>query len=388
MDVHYYEAGQSVTVAGELVNEPAVSNGQQMLGVKNYAVWVPIYPTYHFGDRVEVKGIVSCLAKAVRCREPRIYRASVELQGKGQANGWMATALAIRSELVEIYQSMLPSNQAGLFTGITLGSVGMDKTLRDKLAVVGLTHVVAASGMNVSIFSGFALWLLGRLQLRRSLICATTMLFVLLYCTVTGFEPPIVRAAIMFGLIILASTTGRQNNGWWGLGIAGYVMLWAEPRLVISASFLLSFTAMMGQVYLSNHHTSLPNSLAQSLYAIVFTFPIVLVFFAKFSLVSLFTNALVLWTVEPLMILGGIAGIVGTVSIQSARLVALAAGPLLAYFLGVVDIFSKNDSLLLRLPGLDWTFILGYYMVLLAVGLWWRWRKANVRGFTRLTTWR
>ncbi len=391
MQVEYHLSGVSAKVASELLDEPRIESGQQVFSIGDYLVYVPLFPQWHFGDQVEITGTASCPAKAPSCLSPRIYKAEIRLVGRAETNPWVTSALTIRSKVILIYQTILRYDQANLLTGIVIGNVGVDRELRDKLAIVGLTHVVAASGMNVTIFSGLVMIVLGLLRWHRWLISSSAMVFVLFYCTITGFEPSIVRAAIMAGLTIAASVTGRQTGGWWGLVVAGYVMLWATPTLVVDPSFLLSFTAMAGQIYLSSIISGLPKVtgvwpsvfgyvkgiFAQSLSAIVFTFPIVMVIFARFSPISLFTNVAVLWTVEPLMVLGGLAGIVGMVSMETARWVMLPAGPMLGYFLWVVDGFGKNNSLVLSLPGLDWTFVLGYYLALAGVLSWWQGRSAN-----------
>lgn len=301
-------------------------------------------------------------------------------------------ALRVRESFQESYQRVLPNREADLLSGVVLGSIGLDRNFKSRLAEVGLTHIVAASGMNITLFSGFVLWGLGLLRLGKWAKALLSVVFVLFYSTVTGFEPPIVRAALMAGLVILASVFGRQGNGLTALLIAGYIMLWVSPKLIGSASFLLSFFAMASQVFLGSFLSLVPiqkglwpeffwaiwSLFWQSFLAIVFTFPIVLWFFAKFSLVSLVSNTLVLWTIEPLMILGGLIGLFGSFSPETARLIALPASPLLAYFLWVVNALSGKDYFLLHLKLDNWTFPVGYYLVLGVFIYWWQGKSDKI----------
>ncbi|MBI3558868.1 ComEC/Rec2 family competence protein [Candidatus Gottesmanbacteria bacterium] len=272
----------------------------------------------------------------------------------------------------------MTEDQANLLSGILLGNIGLDPQFKLRLANAGLTHVVAASGMNISILSGFILSLLSKISMPKTLKALIAAGFVLYYASLTGFAPPIVRATIMFLFSIVAGLLGRQSSGFVGLMVAALLMLWVSPKLITDPSFLLSFTSMVGQIYLGTVKLNLPKipaliieNFLQSLLILLFTLPIVVIFFAKFSLVSIFTNILVLWTVEPLMILGGVEIALRLFFTEAIELVTLPASGLLAYFLWVVDFFGRSNWSVVRFsltPGLPTAlFILGYYFILCAL---------------------
>lgn len=291
---------------------------------------------------------------------------------------WFSGASWLRDKATSVYKETLSRDQASLLSGIVLGGAGLDRQFKNKLANAGLTHVVAASGMNVSIFSGFLLGLLSKIRISKIIKVIVAIVFTLFYATLTGFAPPIVRATIMFIFVLVASLFGRQNSGFVGLFIAAFLMLWVSPKLVTDASFLLSFASMTGQIFLSTIKLDLPKlqglvieNFLQSFLALLFTAPLVIIFFAKFSLVAIFTNILVLWTIEPLMILGGVEIVLGIFFTEAARLIALPASGLLGFFLWVVNYFSQPSWAVVHwtlLPG--WPtifFILGYYLTLAGI---------------------
>ena len=371
-----YKAGEKLEIEAVLDREPQIISGKQMVTVDGINIYAPIVPELHFGDHVAISGTF---------QGRFVSRAAVKILENKPINPWLKSAFTIRSRFIETYQSVLPSDEADLLTGIVLGGSSLDRQFKDRLANVGLTHVVAASGMNVSLFSGFAFWVVSFLAIRKLYKAILVIGMILFYSTITGFDPPIVRATIMGTFTIVAMIVGRQSAAIWGLLISAYIMLWVSPMLLTNPSFLLSFTAMIGQIFLSGLRLNLPNlskpfaeNFLQSLVAILFTFPIVLLFFAKFSLVSLFTNVLVLWTVEPLMIFGGLAGIVGIISKELASLIALPTSVLLSFFLWVVDVFGRNEKFILKITDIDWTFLVGYYLILGGVILWWRQKRVAV----------
>lgn len=387
-EVPKYQIGSEIALVGTLGQEPTYTLNRQNFRLNNLLVTTAPFLQFHFGDRLKVTGRLSCLTEDESCPTLVLRNPQIDLIAKDTPSPWSRLAIFVRDKFVETYQDVLPKRQADLLAGVVLGgtSAGLDRSFKTKLANVGLTHVVAASGMNISLFSGFVIFISSLFRVRKILKATLIIVSILFYATVTGFEPPVVRAALMAVLALVATLLGRQGSGFWGLALSAYLMLWAVPPLLTSASFLLSFSAMAGQIYVSTVGFELPKHsrviiepliklIIQCLAAIVATFPFVVIFFAKFSLISLFTNLLVLWTVEPLMILGGLAGIVGLVSLDLAQLVALPATALLNYFLWVVDVFGRQDLFLLRLPRLDWTFIFGYYLLLAAAILWWHQRK-------------
>lgn len=301
---------------------------------------------------------------------------------------WFAAALGLRNAAVGIYQQILPPEQANLFSGIVLGNLGLDREFKNKLAAAGLTHVVAASGMNVSILAGMIFLVLSFLRIPKILKVILGLVLIGFYSTMTGFAPPIVRAGLMFSFSLVAGLTGRESTGFTGLLLSALLMLSVSPELMTDPSFLLSFTSMAGQIFLSTIKINLPKipaliigNFLQSFLALLFTAPIIVLFFARFSLVAMVTNFLVLWTVELLMLLGFVEIGLGIFFTEAARFIALPVSLLLGYFLWVVNLFSRPSWSVIRFslnPGWPTAlFITGYYLTL--GGLIWAWYNKSCK---------
>lgn len=281
----------------------------------------------------------------------------------------------LRSKFTSTYYDVLPKNEASLISGIVWGSRDLDYQFKVKLAKVGLSHVVAASGMNVTFFSAGVLAVLTFLGFTRYIKICFASVLMLFYAALTGFDPPILRAVIMAEVIFLGSLTGRQNTGWGALLLAAYLMLWVSPELLVSPSFLLSFSAMTSQIFLGTQLDRLPKLgrlvmelFLQSLLISLTTFPLVVIFFSNFSLISIITNPLVLWIIEPIMILGTLISSFGLFFTPISQALALPAQGMLEYFLAVVDFFAKSDHLIFHYsfpsPDLAIFFAIVYYFVL------------------------
>ncbi|MBI4100100.1 ComEC/Rec2 family competence protein [Candidatus Microgenomates bacterium] len=367
----FVPVGAKVRLLATVGTEP-IKNGKNIsFRAENFWVLGPA-AEIHFGDKVTVSGVVVSPANLLADK--------IELNQAHEV-GWGELA---HDRLVKVYRNVLTGRQADLLAGIVLGRVGLDRKFQTQLADVGLSHIVAASGMNLTLFSGFIVWLVSVVKWRRIYKAILSIAMIVLYTSLTGFEPSIVRAAVMISFVVLATILGRQSSVVMALLAAAYVMLWARPTLLTSASCLLSFSAMSRQIFLSKFEAQMPKrfnfleaNFWQSFLAILFTLPIVLWFFGKFSLVSLLSNLLVLWTIEPLMILGGLVGLSGLVSSHLAQFFALPAMPLLDYFLWVVNSLSGKDYFLFRWQVDSWTFPMGYYLALGGFIWWWSWGRKN-----------
>lgn len=276
---------------------------------------------------------------------------------------------SVIAKLSEVNQRILPEPAAGLVSGVLWGEkAAIPTNSYKKLQTVGLTHVVVASGMNLVFLVGLIGIFFGRNQ--RTLFLPV-LLGTVIYCFITDWQIPIVRAAVMIIFVQVAGLSGRPVMRFWPLILAAVGILFLWPDSLWSVSFQLSFLAMAGQISLGllareirYLNGSLVSGLAQTVFAQIFTLPILFINFGSYSLVSILANILVLWTVPWLMTLGLVAGILGMVFEPVGRLVGLPLQTLSIYFWEVVTILGSRPNFLLRVAITDTTIYLGYYLVL------------------------
>lgn len=359
--------GQMVEVSGQLEVEPIVTKGSYKLDLQGVRVYLPVKNVYHYGDYILIRGQWN--GRYLEKSEVIKHTRSLDYPSASLRAG--ARDDSVRDKLRQAYFSILPARQADIIAGMVLGSNELDPGLKNDLANSGLIHLVVASGMNLTLLGGFLMALFTGFRAGRTIGAVGMSFAVIGYAGLTGFNPPVVRALIMFEAVLLGSLMGRKSGGLFALLAAGYVMLWVSPGLASSYSFLLSFASMIGQIFVSTFKLSLPNLVKpfilvvmQNFFAVVFTLPIILIGFAKFSLVSMISNLLVVLTVEPLMIGGAIAGIVGLVSLELARIILVPLAFILQYFLWVVEVFGVSEKFVMKIEGFNFFMAIGYYLVL------------------------
>lgn len=280
-----------------------------------------------------------------------------------------------RQALDRRISGLLPSPQAELLSGILLGQ-NKDLPPQTRLALrdTSTLHIVVASGQNLSMVAGFFLGLSGLLKRKTAIFLS--LVSVVFYAILTGFQIPVLRAAIMFGFASLAQLFGRQKDSIWVLIITAGGMLWINPRWILDLSFQLSFAATIGVVVVApillryfKYIPILSQDLAVSLGAQILVTPIIAQNFHQFSLVGLITNLLILWTISFIMILGTIMLLLSFISAVLTQFVTLGVSALLTYFIYIVSFFSILPFAWEYVGEKVWIFWVGYYFILAGVVL-------------------
>lgn len=271
---------------------------------------------------------------------------------------------------------ILPPPQSGLLAGMILGSKQtLPDDFRNGLINTSTIHIVVASGQNLTILSGLIIGLASTFGRRKTvLISIGTNLF---YALLTGFQIPIIRAAIMNIFASAATLTGREANVLYALFFSAILMLIYEPLWLFSISFQLSFLASFSVMEfapsLEHKFKWLPDivraDLIVSSAAFLFTLPIIFENFHRISVTGIVVNALVLWTTPLIMASGGIVAALSLISLEITSVLVLIPGIFLTYLVYVVNFFNKlAPSVETNSMGL--VFWLGYYLLLLGVYFW------------------
>ena len=156
----------------------------------------------------------------------------------------------LRSALARGLQAAIPAPQSGLAQALLLGIRSeLPQSVKDDFRTSGMSHLLAISGLHVGVVMALSLAVAHAVAGRRNAAAVAVIAIVLwAYATLSGLDPPVVRAAIMGSLVLGQTLLGRGIRGVTALLLAGAVMLAVDPSQLGSLSFLLSFTAMAGVI--------------------------------------------------------------------------------------------------------------------------------------------
>ena len=355
----YY--GQSVVLRGKVTEDTAYGpRGDQRLRLGDISiggqalrgkVWVSSTSKADIkrGDYVELKGRLSegfgnlpasmhqaQLVNAERPRPGDVAREVRDWFGAGVRRG-------------------VPEPEASLGTGYLVGQrSALPETLDEQLRIVGLTHVVVASGYNLTILVRFARRTFARIS--KYLATLATALMIGSFMLVTGFSPSMSRAGLVTGLSLAAWYYGRTIHPLVLLPFAAAVTALINPSYVWGdVGWYLSFTAFTGVIILAPlvQHYFWGNAKQPGVFRQIFvdtmaaqvaTLPIILLAFGQYSLYALPANLLVLPLIPYTMVLTFFGGLGGLIAPGIAGWLGAPAYALLHYMTAVVGWIASLPS--------------------------------------------
>src|SRR3989344_8163866 len=143
----------------------------------------------------------------------------------------------------------LPGDTGAIAAGILIGgSEWLSFAARQDLAKVGLLHVVAASGYNVTVVTGWVMAAAIKSVGRRWGIYLA-MMGVAGYMWLAGWSASVVRAGVMVILVLTAQAMGRKSEAGWLLGLTAAGMILIKPEYLSDVGWQLSVAATAGVLW-------------------------------------------------------------------------------------------------------------------------------------------
>ncbi|MFA4826661.1 MAG: ComEC/Rec2 family competence protein [Candidatus Shapirobacteria bacterium] len=272
-----------------------------------------------------------------------------------------------KERMLLVINQSLPSKEAGILAGIILGDVsGLSKEVYGNFRNSGIVHLLVVSGTNVMfLMRGIVENLSVFLGRKKAILLGIIAL--LKYGQITGWQIPIIRATVLVMIFYLAQLLGRKYDLWRGIGAAVVIMLLVDFQMIKEASFWMSLVAFLG-VVTSKKWTGkkVVDNLLLAGWVSLWLTPVIGIAFSTINILGPVANALVVFSMEPILLIGGLGIIVG-------RWLLIILYPLLWYLdwvaKGVGSLGWASVSF-----KFNWWMVVGWYLVL---GWWLRRRNEN-----------
>ena len=283
--------------------------------------------------------------------------------------------LLVRNWFSERIRRLIQEPEVNLGLSYLLGmKSGLPDDLSEKLRMVGLVHIVVASGAHLSILVEIARKIFGRISRFSGLLFS--IIFVMFFMAMVGFTPSILRAGVMSILTLLAWYVGRKFASWRIILIVMAFTLMINPMFIINLGWLLSFASFSGIMILGPRLTRFfygekkPGFIAETIIttvsATLMTLPIILYYYGMVSLISVVANLLILPTLSYAMGLVFLTGVVA--GIPGVRtFVSFLATKLLDFHIMVVEFFGAQKSFIVTIDPYQPQVFLIYGLVLIPV---------------------
>lgn len=354
-------------VAADVLRQGDTPQGVPVRGL--LLVNLPPYPDYIYGDQLQLTGQLQTPTRSATFD----YRAYLAIQGihstfranestlisQQQGTPLFQALNGIRAHAEQTVRHLLPEPHAGLLNGILLGLNGaIPDDVQEAFNTTGTTHVLVISGANFSVLVATVGYLAQKgMGKRRGVVL--TLIVIAMYTLLVGGDPPVIRAAIMGSLVLIAFVTGRSPDALNLLAAAVVGLTFLNPAQRADVGFQLSALATLGLILLvpllsqlshallAKFQLSegirqqalkiLTDSLLLTLAAQLITTPLIVGTFGRLSLVSLLTNLLIVPVQAFIMQSGAVATLVGMVFLPLGQLLAFLPYLGLAWTLSIVE---------------------------------------------------
>ncbi|MBP5578855.1 MAG: ComEC/Rec2 family competence protein [Ruminococcus sp.] len=222
-----------------------------------------------------------------------------------------------RENMISAFRMNLGKDSGDLLAGMVFGEKhGMDSNIRTAVYRCGIGHMLAVSGLHVSVAVFTLMWLLKRLRVNKYVSFLLMECLLVFIVTMANYPVSAIRAAIMMNFFYAAGLFRRQNDTFNALSGAVLLICIVQPYAVFDEGFILSVAGTFGigvfapymtkNLPCENLHQRFIKNFAVMLCTTLCVFPFSLLFFDETSLISPVTNILIV----PLCSVSMIAGLI------------------------------------------------------------------------------
>ncbi|MCR4889375.1 MAG: ComEC family competence protein [Ruminococcus sp.] len=254
-------------------------------------------------------------------RSQHIYLAAQDAKGVSveHSNGHrLKKALsAYREKMVRDFRVQLGDECGGFLAGMVFGEKSyLDDNTVSALYRTGIGHVLAVSGLHVSMIAALIMTLLTELRLNKYLSFGIMNVFIMLFAALADYPVSVIRAAVMLEILYSAKLFYRDSDSLNSLAVAAFIISLSDPYVVYNSGFMLSLAGTFGAAVFAPYMVrdmkndtffeSAERILAAAICTVIPVFPLCVYYFDETSVISPFVNVLLMPLCSGVIIIGAV----------------------------------------------------------------------------------
>ena len=253
---------------------------------------------------------------------------------------------SLKTSLKAVYRKCCTATDAGVYVAMVTGDRSdMDSTVSELFSAAGIGHILAISGLHISLIGMGLYKLLRRIGFLCPMSAIVSGIFVVLFGVMTGNSVSATRAIVMFVCAVNAQVLGRRYDILSAVSLSAIILILKNPYVIANSGFLLSFMAIAGVAVVTDGFSVKWLKWLTGPAAIqLATLPIILWFYYEVPVYSVFLNLIVVPLMSLIMISALGCGMLGLISIPAGCFFAGAGHYILI-------LFQYGSELMLSLPG-------------------------------------
>lgn len=286
-------------------------------------------------------------------RQGRLLQADL-LAADGAKDGFREGLYQCRCYLSLLLRAACPEKEASVLVAMLLGEKGLlDEEIKGLYQRNGIVHILAISGLHLSLLGMGFYGLLGRMRVPKTVNIILTIGLMYCYGVMTGMGVSVVRALIMFSMKLAAVLLKRSYDLFCAMTTAAILILVSRPLYLFHSGFLFSFGAICGIGFLpavSVHFPQKPKclkALFTGAWISLSTLPVYLCFYYEFPPYSVLLNLLVIPCMGIVLASGVLTLAAAAVYLPLGRVAVLPG-------IAILALYEKCCALCAGLPGKKW----------------------------------
>lgn len=253
---------------------------------------------------------------------------------------------SLKTSLKAVYRKCCTATDAGVYAAMVTGDRSdMDSTISELFSAAGIGHILAISGLHISLIGMGLYRLLRRIGFLCPMSAIISGIFVVLFGVMTGNSVSATRAIVMFVCAVNAQVLGRRYDILSAVSLSAIILILKNPYVIANSGFLLSFMAIAGVAVVTDGFSVKWLKWLTGPVAIqLATLPIILWFYYEVPVYSVFLNLIVVPLMSLIMVSALGCGMLGLISIPAGCFFAGAGHYILI-------LFRYGSELMLSLPG-------------------------------------
>lgn len=253
---------------------------------------------------------------------------------------------SLKTSLKAVYHKCCTATDSGVYAAMVTGDRSdMDSTISELFSAAGIGHILAISGLHISLIGMGLYRLLRRIGFLCPMSAIISGIFVVLFGIMTGNSVSATRAIVMFVCAVNAQVLGRRYDILSAVSLSAIILILKNPYVIANSGFLLSFMAIAGVAVVTDGFSVKWLRWLTGPAAIqLATLPIILWFYYEVPVYSVFLNLIVVPLMSLIMISALGCGMLGLISIPAGCFFAGAGHYILI-------LFRYGSELMLSLPG-------------------------------------
>lgn len=287
-----------------------------------------------------------------------------------------------RMEILNIHKKYLKSPNLEVLGGMVFGddAINPPDNIRSSFINSGLLHILAASGMNVSIIFGMWYFIAVRLRINYRFILIFGAILVAAYTLMTGMGPSVLRAALMIELVLLGKFFDRDADTFSLVFFVAMAILMYNPAMITDIGFQLSFIVTFALMFycppilekIQNKFLDfIAGAILIPVVAQLWAAPIQMYYFNTFATYSVAANFLI----SPLIVVISFLGFLGStlamfpfIASKICMIFDFVLNPIVTLLIKISDYFSSLPNSLLIVPNPSVIQCIFYFAILVSIG--------------------